>query len=180
MKVHKEKGEGEVRWWYWRRIDVNKNSSNNLTKKSILLRQNILPAVPIVTLMEPITGPNHSHLVKSPTWSLLHPNHVLWTIIKPLNAIKLTENQSPTTKNVIKFITSVNDFIKVHRKKNAHRQPYPDSSMKKRSRTQPYVYRIHNLQTRIRYLTFQTRIQIIQTYAYFGSLINQPVIQTYT
>ena len=96
--------------------------------------------------MEPTSDPNRSHLVKSPKRSLSRPNHVLLTVIKPLNVIKLTVNQTPTTKNVIKFTNGVNNFIKVRCKKNTHRQPYPDTSMEK---AKPYpdstAVRVQNL-----------------------------------
>ena len=51
MKVRKEKGEGEARWRRWRGIEVNKNISNDLTKKSILSRPTILPLPPLPSVV---------------------------------------------------------------------------------------------------------------------------------
>ena len=96
MKVHKDYEKGEVRWWCWRRIKVNKSISNNsnLTKESILLRQNILKP-------------------------LLRPNHLSSVVIKPLRVMKLTVNWNPTKKKGNKIINGVNNYINVHHSKNA-------------------------------------------------------------
>ena len=91
-------GEGEALWLRWRGIEVNKNISNNLIKKSILSSQPILPSVVMLPFLCP-------YLSK-------HQNNN----IKPLNVMKVIVNRS-LTKNSNKSINGVNDF-------NVGQQPY--------------------------------------------------------
>ena len=134
IKVCKEKGEEEARWWCWRGIEVNKNISNNLTKKSILSSQPILQSV----VMLPFSCPNlsqqsHSKQLYSVIKSTLRLSHQKHNI-KPINVMKLTENRSPTTKTVNKFISGVKDF-------KVGPQPYSSVGHK---RKQPYQSAVRN------------------------------------